>query len=59
MKKVIMILSIGVIGLTSCGGGSDTKCEGNCDSTKVDSTVVVDTTYTLPTSTVTVTDSTK
>lgn len=58
MKKVIMILSIGLIGLTSCGGGG-TKCEGNCDSTKVDSTVVVDTTYTLPTSTVTVTDSTK
>lgn len=59
MKKVIMILSIGLIGLTSCGGGSDTKCEGNCDSTKVDSTVVVDTVTTTPTSTVTVTDSTK
>lgn len=58
MKKVIMILSIGLIGLTSCGGGSDTKCEGNCDSTKVDSTVVVDTVTTTPTSTVTV-DSTK
>lgn len=59
MKKVIAVLSIGLIGLTSCGGGTETKCEGNCDSTKVDSTVVVvvDTTV-VPTTTV-VADTTK
>jgi PBP1b-binding outer membrane lipoprotein LpoB len=56
MKKVIMILSIGLIGLTSCGTGT-TECEGNCnDSTKVD-TVKVDTTF-VPTNTTTVTDTT-
>lgn len=58
MKKMIMVLSIGLIGLTSCGGGTETKCEGKCDSTKVDSTVVVVDTTVVPTSTVAV-DTTK
>jgi hypothetical protein len=35
MKKVIMILSIGLIGLTSCGTGTETEVK------PVDSTVVV------------------
>lgn len=57
MKKVMMILSIGLIGLTSCNTGT-VEGEGNCnDSTKVD-TVKVDTTL-VPTTTVTVTDTVK
>lgn len=56
MKKVIMILSIGLIGLTSCGTGTS-ECTSNCDSTKVDS-VKVDTTS-VTTTTVTPVDTTK
>ena len=44
MKKVIMALSIGLIGLTSCGTGTETEVK------PVDSTVVVvDTVVTVDT----------
>jgi len=45
MKKVIMILSIGLIGLTSCGTGTETEVKP-VDSTVV---VVVDTVVTVDT----------
>jgi hypothetical protein len=45
MKKVIMILSIGLIGLTSCGTGTETGVKP-VDSTVV---VVVDTVVTVDT----------
>lgn len=45
MKKVIMILSIGLIGLTSCGTGTETEVKP-VDSTVV---VVVDTTVSVDT----------
>lgn len=50
MKKMIMMLSIALVGLTSCGTGkTDCGCDGSCkdstavvvDTLTVDSTAVV------------------
>lgn len=58
MKKTIMILSTIVIGLTSCGSGSEPETQTTpTDSTKVDTVVVkVDS---VPTHTVVAVDTTK
>ena len=57
MKKVILMLSIAVMGLTSCGTGkTDCGCDGSCkDSTAV----AVDTTVKVVTDTLAPADTTQ
>jgi len=57
MKKVILMLSISLVGLTSCGTGTEAEAP-KTDSTVVADTLVVDSTA-VATPTVTLVDTTK